>query len=86
MLVREDIERELLDRAGSDESFRALLLENPNEAVRQALSLNIPSSFTLKVHEEDATSLHLVLPPSQQLTDDELASVAAANPTAEVSC
>ena len=80
MLVREDIERELISRAGSDESFRALLLENPNDAVREALNFNVPSNFTLKVHEEDANSLHLVLPPSDRLTEDELASVAGGKP------
>ena len=80
MLVREDIERELLERAGSDESFRALLLENPRGAVQEALSITVPSHFTLNVHEEDASSLHLVLPPSDRLSEDELASVAGGKP------
>ena len=80
MLIREDIERELLERAGSDESFRALLLEDPKDAVRQALNISVPSHFTLKVHEEDASSLHLVLPPSERLSEDELASVAGGKP------
>ena len=80
MLIREDIERELLNRAESDDSFRALLLENPNDAVREALSLNVPSNVTLKVHEEDATSIHLVLPASSQLSEEELASIAGGKP------
>ena len=76
MIIRDEIERALLDKAESDDSFRALLLENPNDAVREALSLNIPSNVTLKVHEEDATSIHLVLPASSQLSEEELASIA----------
>ena len=80
MLIKEDIERELLSRAGSDEAFRARLLENPNEAVREALDINVPSSFKLNVYEEDANSFHLVLPPSDRLTESELASVAGGKP------
>ncbi len=80
MLVREDIERVLVNRAGNDESFRALLLENPRDAVREALSISVPSHFKLEVHEEDANSLHLVLPPSDRLSEEELASVAGGKP------
>lgn len=80
MLIRDDIERELLDRAESDDAFRARLLDNPNDAVREALSLNIPSNVTLKVHEEDATSIHLVLPANRELSEEELASIAGGKP------
>ncbi len=76
MLIREDIERALVNRAGRDEAFRALLLENPRDAVREALNISVPSHFTLEVHEEDASSLHLVLPPGDRLSEEELASVA----------
>ena len=76
MKTRSEVEGQVLARASEDEAFRVLLLADPRKAVSDAVGVSIPDGFTLTVHEEDSTSLHLVLPPSDRLSSRELATVA----------
>ena len=73
--TRDDIQDALVSRANSDSAFRAQLLENPRDAVREAIGIEIPGSIELKVHEEDTTNFHLVLPISDRVTENELAEI-----------
>ena len=79
MKTRAELDAELIAKVTDDEAFRALLLENPKEAIRQATGIEIPEDFTIQVHEEGSTSAHIVLPPSGQLTEADLAVVAGGN-------
>ena len=76
MKTRTEMEAELIARVVADDAFRALLLENPKEAIQQAFEVAIPENFTIQVHEENSMTAHLVLPPSDQLTQEDLAVVA----------
>lgn len=79
MKTRAELDAELIAKVTDDEAFRALLLENPKEAIRQATGIDIPEDFTIQVHEEGSMSAHIVLPPSGQLTEADLAVVAGGN-------
>ncbi|MCY4592887.1 MAG: NHLP leader peptide family RiPP precursor [Alphaproteobacteria bacterium] len=76
MKTRAELDAELIARVADDAAFRAQLLENPKEAIQQATGLAIPADFTIQVHEENSMTAHVVLPPSGQLTGEDLERVA----------
>ena len=75
--THEEMLAELIGRAAQDEGFRAQLIAEPKVAIKDALGIDVPESVSVAVHEDTATTAHLVLPPSPQLGDAELAAVAA---------
>ena len=66
----------LIEKALEDETFRARLLADPQDAVQDELGVKIPDGFTIEVHEEAADTGHLVLPPSSQLDEAALEQAA----------
>ena len=66
----------LIAKAAEDGTFRARLLADPKDAVRDELGVKVPDGFTIAVHEETADTAHLVLPLSSQLDEAALAQVA----------
>ena len=71
-----ELRAHITNRAVEDEDFRAQLLTDPRSAISAELGLSIPESFTIHVHEDDAVTAHLTLPPSDKLTEAELAQIA----------
>ena len=55
--------------------FRARLIADPKAAISDETGATIPDGFDVAVHEDSATTAHLVLPPSPVLTEAELAKV-----------
>ena len=82
MQTIDELRDRLDDRAARDEEFRARLLADPGSAVESELGLRIPEGFSIVVHEENDSTGHLVLPPSSQLDDADLAQAAAGFSTA----
>ena len=76
MKTNQEMEKTVLDKASEDADFRAQLLSNPKDAIQQAVGVTVPEGFTIKVHEEDSTTAHLVLPPTSKLSSAELSAVA----------
>ena len=76
MKTAQDMEKTVLDKANEDADFRARLLSNPKDAIQQAVGVTVPEGFTIKVHEEDSRTAHLVLPPTSKLSSAELSAVA----------
>ena len=76
MKTAQDMEKTVLDKANEDADFRARLLSNPKDAIEQAVGVTVPDGFTIKVHEEDSRTAHLVLPPTSKLSSAELSAVA----------
>ena len=66
----------ILTRAEDDGDFRARLLKDPKAAISAEIGTDIPDGFDVAVHEDSATTAHLVLPPSPQLTEAELETIA----------
>lgn len=75
MQSRQELEARLINRATLDESFRALLLENPHEAVREETGTVISEDVDLAVHEEGHKRFHLVLPPSDRISERDLEKI-----------
>ncbi len=67
----------IVGKASEDADFRAFLLSDPKGAIGQELGVAIPASLSVQVHEESATTAHLVLPLSSRLSESALQEVAA---------
>ena len=76
MTTATEMRDRILSKASEDVEFRALLLVDPKAAISTELGTTIPDGFEVAVHEDSAVTAHLVLPPSPQLTEAELANVA----------
>ncbi len=63
----EEVRAYLINKAKDDEAFRSQLLADPKAAIKQEFNLTLPDAFTVQVHEDSATSAHIVLPPTQSL-------------------
>ncbi len=73
----DEMKAHIIKRATEDDEFRAKLLADPKPVISAELGVSIPERFTIQVHEDDVASAHVVLPLSDQLTDEELAEIAA---------
>ena len=71
-----ELRAHITNRAVEDGEFRAQLLADPRSAISAELGLSIPEGFTIHVHEDDAVTAHLTLPPTDRLTEAELVRVA----------
>ena len=72
MTTASEMRDAILSRAAEDGDFRARLMADPKAAIAAETGATIPEGFDVAVHEDSATTAHLVLPPSPELTDAEL--------------
>ncbi len=72
MTTATELKTQILSRAAEDSEFRAHLIADPKAAILDEIGTSIPEGFDVAVHEDSATTAHLVLPPSAQLTEAEL--------------
>ncbi len=77
MQTAHEMRTRIIDKAVNDPDYRAKLLDDPNAAVGEELGVSIPDSLSVHVHEEGASDVHLVLPPSSHLSESDLGAVAA---------
>ena len=79
---RPELERRLIDRSLQDESFRQRLLDDPKGTIEHDLGSRLPESIEVRVVEESADTIYLVLPSASptgqggELSDQELDAVA----------
>ena len=80
---RTEVERRLVERSLQDEDFRQRLLEDPKGAVEQELGGRLPEGVEVRVVQESADTIYLVLPSATplggegvELSDQELEAVA----------
>lgn len=73
-----ELRDQVIARSAEDEDFRARLIADPKAVILEELSIPIPEEFNVEVHEDNATTAHLILPPSPRLTEADLAMVAGA--------
>ena len=76
MKTATELRARILIRAGEDGDFRARLIADPKATISSEVGTTIPEGFNVEVHEDSATTAHLVLPPSPELTEAELAMAA----------
>ena len=67
-----DTRAKIVGKARADADFRARLLSDPKGAVAQGLGVAMPASLSVEVHEESATTVHLLLPAAGGLTEGEV--------------
>ncbi len=72
MTTATEMKDRILNRAAEDGDFRARLIADPKAAIASEVGTVIPDGFDVLVHEDSATTSHLVLPPSPALTEAEL--------------
>ncbi len=63
--VQESIMEKLVAKAEEDTDFPSRLLTNPSSAWKETLDIELPDDFNVVVHEDDALTVHLVLPALQ---------------------
>jgi hypothetical protein len=80
---RAEMERRLVERSLQDESFRQRLLDEPKGAIEGELGTQLRESIEVRVVEESADTIYLVLPSASpfvgeggELSDEKLDAVA----------
>ena len=79
---RAEMERRLIDRSLEDQAFRQRLLADPRAVIEHELGSRLPESVEVRVVEESAETIYLVLPSASplghgvELSDQELEAVA----------
>ena len=76
MRSAEEMYAHLVSKAGNDDSFRAQLVSDPHAVIRDEFGIEVPDSMKIQVHESDMDTVHLSLPPSSRLYEDQLEHVA----------
>ena len=62
---------QLIQRASQDQDFRQRLLDDPKQAIEEALGVRLTAGQQVFVHESNETEAHLVLPPVSTRTPAE---------------
>ena len=72
--TRQQIEAQIVAKAWKDEEYKQELLSNPKAIIEQEFGIELPQEVTVKVLEENLTSLYFVLPvnPLETLEDVEV--------------
>ena len=70
-----EMRNKVVAKAQGDADFRQKLVEDPRAAAGEALGFDIPDSVKVHVHEDSASEAHIILPPSKDLTVEELDQV-----------
>ena len=64
---RAEMERRLIERSLKDSSFGQRLLDDPKGAIEQELGTQVPEGFEVRVVEETADTIYLVLPSASRV-------------------
>ena len=75
MKTLDEVRKQLIDKAEDDIAFRSRLLAEPRAVVEEELGVDVPASVELRVHEDNRSAVHLVLPPEPKLDMQELRTV-----------
>ena len=77
MKTESEVRAHLIEKAEADAAFRAALLTDTRATVEKEIGFAMPAGFEMHVHEETATTAHMVLPPvGGRLEPEELQAIA----------
>ena len=65
----EELQAQIIARALEDEGFRTGVIDNPKTAIAATFGVNLPAELDIQVHEDTATTTHLVLPATGKLDE-----------------
>ena len=71
-----ELQARIVARLKEDSNFRDRLRNDPKGVIERELGVTMPASLSIKVHEESATTAHLILPRAEALNESELQAVA----------
>ena len=77
MQSAEDMRRHLMDKAVDDIAFRQQLVSDPKGVIHQEFGVTIPDNIQIMVHESNMQIVHLALPPSNSLDEEQLEAISA---------
>ena len=77
MQTVEEMRAHVTTKAVEDSAYRAKLLADPKGVLSEEFGINIPASMEIRVHESDMNVVHVALPPSADLSEEQLEAVAA---------
>ena len=74
-----EMQHQLITRASEDAEFRARLVADPSDAIKQEFGIDVPDHARIQVHESDMSVLHIALPisPNVELDEERLEAIAA---------
>ena len=78
-MTQAELQGRIIAKAQTDPEFRSQLVADPKAAIEGTIGSELPAAIHIEVHEDSATSFHLVLPPNGKLSEEELATVFAGN-------
>lgn len=67
---RRELESELIVKAWKDEALKQELISNPKAVYARELGQQLPENLTIRVLEETADTIYLVLPKSPQVSEE----------------
>src|SRR5215469_13531574 len=78
--TKRDIETALIEKCWKDPEFKKAVVKDPRGMLEQRVGRKLPPNFKIFIHEEDANTLHLSIPPAPtslaELSEDDLEKVA----------
>ena len=77
MQSAEDMRRHLMEKAVDDNAFRQQLVSDPKGVIHQEFGVTIPDNIQIMVHESNMQIVHLALPPSNSLDEEQLEAISA---------
>lgn len=69
------LRKQILERAAGSASFRARLLEDAGDAIREETGFSVPKGLSVAAHDDPGDGLQLVVSGTTALSDAELADV-----------
>lgn len=77
MQTAEEMRAQLTRKAAEDPEFRQQLINDPKGALSSELGITIPDSMEIKVHESSLQTVHLALPVTGDMTEEQLEAISA---------
>jgi hypothetical protein len=78
--TRRELESALIQKCWKDAAFRKEVVNDPKAMLEKHLGRKLPDQVNIFIHEEDANTLHLSIPPAPanltELSDADLEKVA----------
>jgi hypothetical protein len=84
--TRPEVEAIIAERLAADPAFRDTLLADPRTVLSEVIGFDIPETVQVVLHEESLTQIHLTIPSSESLSDDDLELVAGGVCWSDSSC
>jgi len=78
--TRQELESALIQKCWKDPAFRKEVVSDPKGMLEKHLGRKLPKQVKIFIHEEDANTLHMSIPPApanvSELSDEDLEKVA----------